>query len=200
MSMRARIVCGLVCFLAAGAVLSVRGVPPAAQDQPKAAEKPGAFPPFVRMFGCAVLKTDKEIMLKSNGGISQIVTAKEYTPPFALHLKAKTDSKNLRLWYNVGIVIFNWEKDEDELRIHDPITNEGEGFANQGKIEPNKVQYFVWEVYPDGMRVLVDGKERARKRGDYSKIEAPLGVGPAFGSTVTLEMFRVESLKGKLPE
>jgi hypothetical protein len=58
----------------------------------------------------------------------------------------------------------------------------------------------VWEMYPNGMRLLVDGKERARSLGNYEKIEAALGIGPAWGSVVTIQSFRVEALKGKLPE
>ena len=89
---------------------------------------------------------------------------------------------------------------EDELRIHDPATNEQIGAANQGKIEPNVYHDIVWEMYPNGMRVLVDGKERARRLGNYEKLEEALGIGPAWGSVITMQSFRVEALKGKLPE
>jgi hypothetical protein len=50
------------------------------------------------------------------------------------------------------------------------------------------------------MRVLVNGKERTRKLGNYKKLEEPLGVGPAFGSVMTLKSLRVERLKGSLPK
>jgi hypothetical protein len=129
-----------------------------------------------------------------------ILTAGEYKPPFALRIKYKTDSNNLRLYYNAGVVIFNWEGNEDDLRVHDPVTNEVTGVAGQGKIEPGKFHEVVWEIYPDGMRVLVEGKERARRRGDYEKLEAALGIRPAFGSVITVASFRVEALKGKLPD
>jgi hypothetical protein len=145
-------------------------------------------------------KREKEIVLKTDGDRAHILTAKEHKPPFALHVTAKTDSKNLRLYYNAGILIFNWELNEDELRIHDPTTNEMVGVANQGKIEPDKYHDIVWEIYPNGMRVLVDGNERARRLGDYEKLEAPPGIGPAFGSVISVKSFRVEALKGKHPE
>ena len=57
-----------------------------------------------------------------------------------------------------------------------------------------------WEVYPDGMRVLLKGEELARKHGDYAKLKTSVGIGPAFGSVISLESFRIEALKGKLPE
>jgi hypothetical protein len=134
-----------------------------------------------------------------DGDRAQILSTKEHRPPFAFRVKAKTDNQNLRLYYNVGILIFNWEGNEDELRIHDPESGEQTGVAGQGKIEPDKFHDIVWEIYPDGMRVLVDGKERARKLGNYEKLEASLGIGPAFGSVITMQSFRIEALKGKLP-
>ena len=167
---------------------------------PVPAARDGDFPRFVRVWGCELNKREKEIVLKADGDRAHILTIKEHKPPFALRVNAKTDSKNLRLYYNTGNLIFNWELNEDELRIHDPATNEQIGVADKGKIESDKYHDIVWEVYPNGMRVFVDGEERARKNGDYEKLEAPLGIGPAFGSVVTLRSFRVEALKGKLPE
>jgi hypothetical protein len=161
----------------------------------------GEFPQFVRTGGCEVIKQENAIVLKENDNDrAQLLTAKEHKPPFALRIKAKTDSTNLRLYYNAGTLIFNWEVNEDELRLHDPATSEQLGIANQGKIEPNVYHDIVWEIYPNGMRVLVDGKERARRLGAYEKLEAALGIGPAWGSVITMNSFRVEALKGKLPE
>lgn len=142
----------------------------------------GDFPQFVRVWGCELNKREKEIVLKTDGDRAHILTAKEHKPSFALHVNAKMDSKNLRLYYNLGVMFFNWEGNEDELRIHDPATEEVIGVANKGKIEPDKYHDIVWEIYPNGMRVLVDGNERARRRGDYEKLEASPGIGPAFGS------------------
>jgi hypothetical protein len=194
MSKRALSLFGLLCTVVALPALAT------SEDAAKKAVPAGEFPQFVRVFGCELIKQDKEIVLKAPNDRAAIVTVKEHKPPFALRIKAKTDSKNLRLYYNLGILIFNWEGNEDELRIHDPATSEQTGIADQGKIEPNTYQDISWEIYPDGMRVLVDGKERARKLGDYENLEASLGIGPAFGSVITLESVRVEALKGKLPE
>jgi hypothetical protein len=161
----------------------------------------GDFPQFVRVWGCELTKQEGGIVLKGpDGDRAHVLTVKEHKPPFALRVKVKTDSKNLRLYYNSGVLIFNWELNEDELRIHDPATNEQTGVANQGKIEPDVFHDIVWEMYRNGMRVLVDSKERARKLGNYEKLEAGLGIGPAFGSVITVKSFRVEPLKEKLSE
>jgi hypothetical protein len=195
MSMRALSIFGLLCLLVALPALSAVG------DSLNAPTGPaGESPQFVRTGGCEVIKQENTIVLKGDGDRAQYLTAKEYKPPFAFRVHAKTDSKNLRLYYNGGTLIFNWEMNEDELRIHDPATNEIVPVADKGKIEPDKYHDIVWEMYPNGMRVLVDGQERARKLGDYETLEAPLGIGPAFGSVITVKSSRVEALKGKLPE
>ena len=110
-------------------VLAVPFVPPKSQD----------FPQFVSVNECEMVRNKKVVILKApNGDRSRILTKKEYAPPFALRIKAKTDSKNLRLYYKAGIVIFNWELKEDELRIHDPATGEQMGVEGKGYIEPDK--------------------------------------------------------------
>jgi hypothetical protein len=172
-------------------VLAAPFLPPKSED----------FPQVVRVFGCEMVRNKKVVVLKApEGDRSHILTTKEYAPPFAIRIKAKTDSKNLRLYYNAGVVIFNWEGNENELRIHDPATGEQMGVEGKGYIEPNKWHDITWEVYPDGMRVLLKGEELARKHGDYAKLKASVGIGPAFGSVISVESFRIEALKGKLPE
>jgi hypothetical protein len=166
-------------------------------------EKAGDFPEFAPVQGCELVKQEKVLILK--GAVSdqaRLWTKTEHAPPFALRVKAKTDARNLRLYYSKGVVIFNWEGNENELRLHDAEMGGGLGIGipGQGKIEPDKYHDIAWEVYPDGMRVLVNGKERGRLVGNYEKLKAPAGIGPAFGSVITIESFKVETLKGKLPE
>jgi hypothetical protein len=193
-SLRLPFLFGLVCLAAAVPALSTGCAAPT----PTLATSD--FPQFVTVAGCDLITRDKLIVLKGPVWGARVLTTNKYKPRFAVHVNAKTDSKNLRLYYNVGVLIFNWETKEDELRIHDPATGEETGIADQGKIEPDKYHDIVWELYPDGMGVLVDGNERARKLGEYEKLDAPLGIGPAFGSVITMTSFRVEELKGKPPQ
>src|SRR5262245_31331827 len=197
MSVRGLYVFGLLCLLVAFPPLSKGG--DALKQAP--AVQAGDFPQFEGTRGREVIKPAHRIVYKRDTfDPAPIFTRIAHKPPFALRVKAKTDSTNVRLYYNAGMLIFNWEVDEDELRIHDPATNETIPVANQGKIEPNVYHDIVWEIYPNGMRVLVDGKERARRLGNYEKLEASLGIGSAWGSVITMQSFRVEALKGKLPE
>jgi len=44
------------------------------------------------------------------------------------------------------------------------------------------------------MRLLVDGQLRYDQKGEYGNIEAPLAIGPCFGSAVTVQSFTVEQV------
>ena len=110
-------------------------------------------------------------------------------PPFTFRVVGKTDSTNLRMHFHKGELIFNWECDVRELRVHDPATGEHHGLKGKGFIATNEWHDIVWEIELDRMRVLVDGEVRFEKQGDYSGIESAPSVGPCFGSAVTVREF-----------
>jgi hypothetical protein len=120
-----------------------------------------------------------------------VQTRDAFRPPFIIKLRAATDSTNLRLYYNAGMVIFNWERGKDVLRVHDPLTNQTNSLAGKGFIEPNQWHDITWEIKPGGVTLTVDGEMRFSTSGDYADINAPIGIGPAFGSVVSVESFEV---------
>ncbi len=124
---------------------------------------------------------------------SLVRTSGTFRPPFVVRLRAKTDSTNLRIYYNSGMVIFNWERRQDQLRVHDPLTNQIHAVDDKGHIEPGEWHDIIWEVDSDRMSITVDGDNRFSAPGNYASIEAPIGVGPAFGSVVSIESFEVTS-------
>ena len=126
-----------------------------------------------------------------------VKTKKLFSPPFAVKVRAKTDSTNVRLYYGdngIGILIFNWEVRQNELRVHDPETGRITSVPMKGEVTPNEWHNFVWEIAEKRMRILVDGEERFRKDGNYSEINAPLGIGPSHGSLISVMSFVVEPL------
>jgi hypothetical protein len=74
-------------------------------------------------------------------------------------------------------MIFNWECNVRELRVHDPATAEQHGLKDSGFIVPN-AWHEISEIRLDGMRVIVDGEVRFERSGDYAGIESALSVGP----------------------
>jgi hypothetical protein len=111
--------------------------------------------------------------------------------PFTLRTVARTDSTNLRLYWHLGEV-FNWECSIRQLRVHDPGTGRQRGIEDAGFITVDQWHEIVWGIMPGSMRLLVDGELRYEKNGEYLSIEAPLAIGPCFGSTVTVKSFVVE--------
>ena len=119
------------------------------------------------------------------------MTKQTFQPPFSIHVRAKTDSQNLRLFCGAGMVIFNWELDFRELRVHDPLTGQQFGLQGRGIISPNDWHDIVWEVQRTGMRLLVDGVVRFANRKDYHTLNATVGIGQ-FRSKVTVDYFQVQ--------
>lgn len=145
-----------------------------------------------RVGGCQMTREGAVVKLSApTSDRSLVQTSFEFQPPFVVMMRATTDSTNLRLYYNAGMVIFNWECNQQELRVHDPVTNATYSAPGKGYFEPGQMHDITWEVRHDGMRVLVDGEERFSAPGDYLDLSAPVGIGPAFGSTVCIEWFEV---------
>jgi hypothetical protein len=127
--------------------------------------------------------------LESRGGA--IMTQDKFHPPLVIRTRAKTDSLNLRLFYDGGMIIFNWETNPGELRVHEPANGRVIPVPGRGRILPNEWHDFVWEIGRGGMRLMLDGKIWFQCNGDYSKVNATAGIGE-YLSKVTVASFVVE--------
>jgi hypothetical protein len=118
-----------------------------------------------------------------------IATPMKVTVPFKAEVIAQTDSTNIRLGFNEGEIIFNWEYDLKELRCHDPVVGKARivGFKNKGTIPVNEWVQLTWIVEADGWRVYANGEERGSVKGDYKTLAAPFTISPAVGSVVTVK-------------
>ena len=96
--------------------------------------------------------------------------------------------------FHRGELIFNWECNVRELRVHDPATAEQHAIKDQGFIATNEWHEVSWEIRLDRMRVVVDGDVRFETSGDYSAIESVPSVGPCFGSAVSVREFTITPL------
>lgn len=170
-----------------GCTATKTAVAPSAQAGPA-----GFMERMVRVNGCAMTLDSDGVRLSSPVPDRALVqTAAGFRAPFTVKLRAQTDSTNLRLYWNAGMVIFNWECGQEELRVHDPLTNRTTALPGKGWIEPGQWHDVVWDVRPDGMSITVDDELRFSAPGNYADIDAAVGIGPAFGSVVTVESFEV---------
>lgn len=147
--------------------------------------------------GCVIGRTGDGITIAGSAMtwvMSAAVAPIVFRPPFAFRVVGQTDSTNLRMHFHRGELIFNWECNVRELRVHDPATAEQHPVKAMGFLKPDEWHEIVWEIGLDRMRVLVNGETRFEKQGDYSGIESAPSVGPCYGSTVSVREFTVTPL------
>lgn len=143
---------------------------------------------FIPTAGCFFREQLDNVVVSGNG---HLTTRQEFEVPVVIRVSAKTDSTNIRLYFGRGVVIFNWEKNPRELRIHDPRTGKPTPVPGAGFVEANVWHDIEWTVRPDAMEVSVDGKKRATITGEYAGIVAPVGFGGAQGSTVVVKQVSI---------
>lgn len=121
-----------------------------------------------------LLPEGKALVLQRGGRF----TSKEtFTPPVEFTIVAKTQRENLRLAYTAKQVIFNWEKNPDELRL-DADAGGGRHAPGMGRIPEDTFVTITWRILPHMQSIRVDGKQRYLHFGDYSKVDKPLEIFP----------------------
>jgi hypothetical protein len=153
------------------------------------------LPSMIPFMGCVIERTADGAVLTGASRdhmMAVALTPTLFRPPLTITAVARTDSTNLRLYWHVGEVIFNWEVSARRLKVHDPATGQWWDSDDQGFITPGEWHEVVWEIETGTMRVLVDGQLRFTRDGDWPAIAAPAAIGPCFGSTVTVRSFTVE--------
>ena len=148
--------------------------------------------------GCVITTTDDGIEIAGAG--QRWVMAAGVAPftcraPFAFRVVGKTDSTNLRMHWHRGELIFNWECNVREFRVHDPATSEQHGLDGKGFITTTDWHEIVWEIRLDRMRVTVDDEVRFETEGNYSGFESAPSVGPCFGSSISVREFSITPLE-----
>ncbi|MCX6900733.1 MAG: hypothetical protein NT105_18800 [Verrucomicrobia bacterium] len=130
-------------------------------------------------------------------GNQAITTQATFKPPVEITIIAKTDSTDIRLSYAVRTVVFNWVNNPGELRVGGkPVGQIGK--AGAGHVPINKYVTFKWIVLPTEQRIFVNDELRFEHKGDYSKINEPIGVS-SYHSKVSVKSIKVRQLSGTRP-
>jgi len=151
------------------------------------------------MSGCEVeqKKGGIFILTSPNNGKTGVLSDKSFKPPFRIVARVSTDSTNIRFHYGRGgaLAIFNWEVQPHELRLHDPLTGAPMGFGGKGELTKNEMHDVDIRISTSRIEVYADGELRGARDGDFAKVDTPVGIGPCFGSVLTLERFAVLALE-----
>ena len=116
-----------------------------------------------------------------------------FQPPVEISIVAKTDSTDLRIAYAADQVIFNWQDNQQELRV-DGGPASGKHKPDAGKIPTDQYVAIKWVVTARKQAIYVDNELRYEHKGDYSHIDKCVSVFPAVGSEVTVKSIQVRRL------
>ncbi len=149
-------------------------------------------------------RTEGALQMCCQGDEVGFQTSEEYSLPLCIKMTAQTNDTNIRLMFGPGGLIFNWEKNKGQLRIHDPSIGKGYGVSGAGLVPTNADVTIRWLVTRRGMWVYVDGQLRHYSKDypyteslrNHQQIRYPIRVSSAFGSTVTLKSLTVTQLEG----
>lgn len=154
----------------------------------------GASPQLRSMLvaGLEAGRSDEGITLRHDTHNAGLVTPQAHTVPVRIRAQVKTDSTNVRLYFGRGIIILNWEMIPTQLRYHEPVTGMVEGIDGQGEITPNEWHTVEWTIWPTHTELMVDGEQRLRREGIFANLTGRVGIGPAWGSTVTVRSLEID--------
>ncbi|MFV1995223.1 MAG: hypothetical protein ACC661_07285, partial [Verrucomicrobiales bacterium] len=148
---------------------------------------------------CEIEEKDGKWFLTSRHNSSSYANSKDdFKPPFEILARAGTDSVEIRFFYsNKQIVIFNWSSNPSQLRVENPMTGRATGVRDKGFLERNKLHDLKIQITAEKISVFASGELLGEVAGKFGDMEGPVGIGPAFGSKVTVERFAVRKLAGE---
>jgi hypothetical protein len=111
-----------------------------------------------------------------------LATTASFRAPVTFRILLKPDGKDLRLAFAADQVIFNWEMRPTELRLDGGPAN-GQHVPGAGALPAGQWAGIEWIVKPTEMILYVNGEERSRTKGDFTKINKPLTITSYGGET-----------------
>ncbi|MCB1228688.1 MAG: hypothetical protein KDN19_00380 [Verrucomicrobiae bacterium] len=151
---------------------------------------------FESVLGCrAEREGGKWVLTSDQRDMSHIQSDQSFKPPFVAKIRAMTDSREMRFFYNRNqIVIFSWSTDPQQLRLVSPAGGRPVGLKGKGFVEPGVMHDIEIRLTTRSMRVYADGKLRGELSGTFRDLEGTFGIGPAFSSKITVESFEIFGL------
>ncbi len=124
------------------------------------------------------------IVLAPNPNADRLVSDKTYAPPVEIEYVCGTSRNNIRLGFACSEIIFNWEMNNNELRIGGGPANERH-VPNSGAVPAGRMLTIRQLVMPTEMSIFVDGHKRASWSADFTRVRDPIEV---FGSDSELQV------------
>lgn len=143
-------------------------------------------------------------------GMGYVRTKEYYKVPLRISLTAMTDSHNIRLHFAKGQIIMLWEEDLNILPFHEPIFGHDYKISGIEKLSKNEWIQCTWIITGKYMKIIINDKEvfshsiedKVITLGsgmpwiipNCNNLNGYIGVGPAWGSRVTVKKLEVEEM------
>lgn len=145
--------------------------------------------------GCIVEKDGDEFILNLAPGVktTKLESGETIAPPFVAKFRVATTSTNIRIYYSAFLSILNHESGRTSLQVSDPAQGRAamRMIPGEGRVSTDEFHDIELGVTESRWYLSVNGKVKAEGVGDYRNIEAPVGIGPAFGSRLRLKQFEI---------
>jgi hypothetical protein len=111
----------------------------------------------------------------------RIETTDKFRAPVTFHIALfMATETDLRLGYAANQIIFNWERNHDELRV-DGGPPDGQHKPGAGRLPTGQWVAISLAVKPDEMILSVNGIERHRIKANFSSVDEPLSISAVNG-------------------
>jgi hypothetical protein len=133
-----------------------------------------------------------------------VTTQRPYKGGVEIVMVARTEAENIRLHaHRAARVIFNWEINPNELRVHRPdgkeeVVDSGSlATANVSPLKPKTYYTLRWLLTPQGMAISVNGQIVFSEKRDYDlDVETKIAV-VSVKSAIDVKEFRVTRIYPK---
>ncbi|MEZ0387388.1 MAG: hypothetical protein ACAI34_10000 [Verrucomicrobium sp.] len=111
--------------------------------------------------------------------------------PYEVEMRVIPDVNNLRYYFGNGKLIFNWELQAGQLRVHGFEDNKPTPVNNKG-LKAGVVQTIGIKVLDNSLAITVDGKPFHETTQNNKGLDTRYALGPALGSKIELQSFRLK--------
>ena len=119
-------------------------------------------------------KPDSDGNILLTGG-QKVATTDKIAAPVTFRFIVLTNINDTRIAYAADQIIFNWEMNHDELRVDGGPAN-GQYKPDAGRLPPNQWVGIELVVHANEMVIYINGVEKYRAKGDFSKVDMPFTI------------------------
>jgi len=147
---------------------------------------------------------DGKLVICAQGDLDCMQTAETFSFPLRIDAIAKTNNENIRLYFNAGTLILNWEMSSEHLYLCDIHTGDDFTYPGFDRLSEGVYHFISWILHPDLMAIFInDELTFASNELPYINMlqSSPqamtdnVRIGTAHGNILTVKSLKVTPIK-----